>query len=190
MESSLAEILPAGAIRLLPGVLYLVTRRFEDDGGTVHPAGEMWRFLGYETRRLSGAHVLYVLNGHGEEVTFCLTPRRTPAYPSKVLDEFERYVVGPNVESAAIVEAFSPKARGAIVRMAPYLGSLPKMTDDLIRTIDRVGPGIYRQSDGEPDQRLSDLHVIKHEVFALLRNYTPNKALQQTAQPLARPGGS
>lgn len=167
MDDAMAQILPAGNLRLLPGVAYRVIRQFTDEDDHVHPVGERWRFLGFEERTLAGGYTLYCSDSDGVERKLRLNYRRLVTDPKLPLDHFEDFVAGPSVESTTLVAKLSSEARAAFERLQQQLGPLPTMSGEFIQRLDQIRPHPKAEEDG-PSQRTADIWVLQHEIYQLL----------------------
>jgi hypothetical protein len=173
MDSEHAQILPLGNRRLLPGVEYRVMVDFHDDAGALHTAGERWLFLGFEAPRLYPGYILHVRDECGRERSFRL--KWGDERQREVTNSFERYVVGPIIETEVLLNDASAGVRATVRRACAWLHKpLPKTSEGLLEMLHTAASHAQIAYDKGAEDQLAlstDLEHAATELEHWLRKY-------------------
>lgn len=170
MSDLLAEVLPLGKLRLVPGFQYRVLKEFADDGCTIHPVGERWGYLGFEQPKMYPGYVVHCLQSDGFKLMFRL--RWAVGGQTDAIQFFEKYVTGPIVPTGLILARLSPDAVASFERVRQWIEPLPQDSNALLELIQqrRRNAGIAADKGG-PQQPAIDLARLRHEFEVALKDF-------------------
>lgn len=170
MSDVLAEVLPLGKLRLVPGVQYRVLQEFTDDSGALHHVGERWAYLGFEQPKMYPGYVVHGLQSNGGKLAFrlCWASRGQ----TEVVQFFEKYVTGPIVPTGSVIDRLSSGGVAAFERVRHWIEPLPQDSNALLELIQsrRGNASIVADKDG-PQQPAIDLTKLLHEFEVALRGF-------------------
>ena len=168
-----AEVLSLGRRRLIPGVEYLVSSEFSDEDRTIHPSGERWIYFGIEYSKMFPGHSIHTRTPDGVDMRFRL--RWGSNGQAEVINNFEKYVLGPVVDSPVLLNKLSPDAKSAFERVRNRLAPIPNKSDTLIEHVlekyENAHIAAMKSDNGDYEQLASDFAKVARELEQALEGH-------------------
>lgn len=109
--------------------------------------------------------------------------RRLCTDPPTVLDELEKYIVGPEASSMQLLSMLSPQSQASLARVKHRLNATSDTATGFMHALERAHGDASTANDrggGGYEQVLQDLNSVLSEVYVVLSKLPPNKSLQAT----------
>jgi len=166
---------------LLPGARYIVAVEFKDADGMIHAAGESWVYLGCEYRKFFGGYVIYAETADRSEISFRMAHRRLCSDSPTVLDEVEKYLIGPDAPTEQLLAELSPQSKSALERVQTWVEPVPEVATRFMYALERARGNAQTAYDRGAESyaaAIQDLDAVLSEVYRWLSALPPNHSLQ------------
>lgn len=178
MESTHSQTITLGKRILVPGVLYTVSRSFDDDSGVTHAPGEQLRYLGFESPKLYAGYVLYFLKPLAGEIRMRLSYRESGQ--REIVTQFESYLECDDISTSDLLARFSSSSTSALERVRAWIDPIPDTAEHLVSKL-RVAIGNASAADDRSGrdnpyfQITADLVSVEKAAIAAIGELAINK---------------